>query len=290
MAEEELSVLAEIFCFPGELVHWRSGDAIHVNVKISEPCAEIGSHDVLNNFVLPLDYPSNSISEINITSSSLPADFISRLKEKLKIHAVTRRGEPMLLELIELSKESLNTLHNQTGVCQHLDKASIQQKKRLQVEDIQSCTDPDSIEKKQANCSSIQYKELWITLIQLDHMRSKSKYTKIIKNWSKNFNLSGRLIFCQKLILILLLGYRENLKAYLVQHKTACVDVDSRGHSCKERMMTVLTEEPYTATVKEGKNMGFSDFQAVECSSMAEVENIFKTVQLLPLYKRHVMK
>lgn len=23
MAEEELSVLAEIFCFPGELVHWR---------------------------------------------------------------------------------------------------------------------------------------------------------------------------------------------------------------------------------------------------------------------------
>lgn len=23
MAEEELSLLAEIFCFPGELVHWR---------------------------------------------------------------------------------------------------------------------------------------------------------------------------------------------------------------------------------------------------------------------------
>ncbi|CAE1153993.1 unnamed protein product [Acanthosepion pharaonis] len=132
MAEEELSLLAEIFCFPGELVHWRSGDAIHVNVKISEPCAQMGSHDLI---------------------------------------------------------------------------LSIGSKK---------------------SCKYMQ----------------------------------------------------SHVETYLVQHKTACVDVDSRGHSCKERMMTVLTEEPYTATVKEGKNMGFSDFQAVECSNMAEVENIFKTYML----------
>ena len=152
-------------------------------------CCKLACNEILQNF---FDSPLYVESQTNL----------------FKIHL----GEPILLELIELAKESINSLHNQTDSCQYLVNPTIQLKNPLQSEEIQSCPHPVSTEKKQVNCSSASQKELWITLIQLDHMRSKSKYTKIIKNWCKNFNLSGRLIFCQKLILILLFGDHENLK------------------------------------------------------------------------------
>lgn len=223
-------------------------------MNISEPCAQMGSHDVLLSFVLPSGYPSNGIPEINLTSLSLPAAIINQVKEKMLVRATTFTGESMLMELIELAKESITSLHDPTELCLPLKKTNVDQKKLLKNEEVRLKTYPNySREEKETNCSRAQPN--WITFVQLDHMRSKSKYTKIIKNWSKTYNLSGRLIFCQKLIFILLIGDRENLKNYLVQHKTACVDVDSRGHSCKERMMTVLTEEPYTETNQE-KNIG----------------------------------
>ena len=34
------------------------------------------------------------------------------------------------------------------------------------------------------------------------------------------------------------------LKEFIVRLRTISVDVDSRGQSCKEKMMTILAEEP----------------------------------------------
>ena len=39
-----------------------------------------------------------------------------------------------------------------------------------------------------------------------------------------------------------------SLQDFIVRLKTANVDVDSRGHSCKEKMMSVLAEEPCRTT------------------------------------------
>lgn len=51
---------------------------------------------------------------------------------------------------------------------------------------------------------------------------------------------TGRLLFCQALILILLEGSPPSLKEYLRLQRTVTVDVDAAGRKCRERMMDVV--------------------------------------------------
>lgn len=54
--------------------------------------------------------------------------------------------------------------------------------------------------------------DVWNVLLNLDHMRSKSKYIKTIQKWTQELDLQGRLIFYRKLIFILLQGEYSNIK------------------------------------------------------------------------------
>ena len=74
-------------------------------------------------------------------------------------------------------------------------------------------------------------------------MRSKSKYTKILKSWMVEFNINGFLVFYGRLILMIVEGQSESVRTYLVRHRTVNVDVDSSGQPCKERLMTCLWDE-----------------------------------------------
>lgn len=56
------------------------------------------------------------------------------------------------------------------------------------------------------------YGDVWILLVQINHMRAKVKYTKTLRNWSTELGLTGRLLFQGKLILNLLQGSRQQLK------------------------------------------------------------------------------
>ena len=53
---------------------------------------------------------------------------------------------------------------------------------------------------------------LWMTLLHLDHMRSKTKYVKTVEKWVSDLRLTGRLMFMGKIILILLQGDRNDIK------------------------------------------------------------------------------
>uniref|UniRef100_A0A2C9LKW3 RWD domain-containing protein 3 n=1 Tax=Biomphalaria glabrata TaxID=6526 RepID=A0A2C9LKW3_BIOGL len=111
------------------------------------------------------------------------------------------------------------------------------------------------------NCANHKLPENIIALLLLDHMRSKQSYTKLIKKWVLELGLTGRLLFCNKLILILLLGDAKNVKDYIIRNKTINVDVDAKGRSCKEKMLTVLCELP----VQPG--VSITEFSVMELES-----------------------
>ncbi|ESP05544.1 hypothetical protein LOTGIDRAFT_99835, partial [Lottia gigantea] len=51
-----------------------------------------------------------------------------------------------------------------------------------------------------------------VAVLHLDHMRAKTQYVKLIKKWTNELSLNGRLIFYNRLILIVLIGDSEDIK------------------------------------------------------------------------------
>lgn len=68
--------------------------------------------------------------------------------------------------------------------------------------------DADQVELK----SSKEENNLVTCLLHLGHMRAKVKYTKTIQKWTEELSLTGRLIFFEKLILIILQGRQNDVK------------------------------------------------------------------------------
>ncbi|XP_036362078.1 RWD domain-containing protein 3 isoform X1 [Octopus sinensis] len=294
MAEDEFSVLAEIFCLPGELTQWRDGEKIHVKVIISEQCPHVEGHEVTLVFSLSEDYPSESCPQIEVSSYSIKCDDI---RDKLQTYAHSNVGSPLLLDLINYAKDLIQDLHSSNTS----DCVQLATHRENSVTDTQSSSPlppPPSSHTKNLKAKSLTSQNIgsqtgikdvqnWTLLIHIDHMRAKAKYIKFIKKWCRDFQLSGQLIFFKKTILLFLIGEHNNLKSYLVQHKTVCVDVDSRGVGCKEKMMTVLCEEPY---LKDSLNIIRSALQIQECSSLDEVKDIFTNASSQHLFVNYVSK
>lgn len=92
-------------------------------------------------------------------------------------------------------------------------------------------------------------------LLRLDHVRNRPMYTKTVRRWTKELGLTGRMIFCRALILIVLEGSYLAVAQYLVKARTEVVDVDSAGRKCRERMMDVL-EDNYCQGAAGGRGNG----------------------------------
>ncbi|XP_014788000.1 RWD domain-containing protein 3 isoform X2 [Octopus bimaculoides] len=295
MAEDELSVLAEIFCLPGELTQWCDGKKICVKVIISERCPHVESHEVTLVFSLSEDYPSESCPQIEVSSYSIKCDDI---QDKLQTHAHNNVGSPLVLDLINYAKELIQDLHSSnifdcTQLATHRENSVTDTQSSSPLPPLPSSSHTKNLKVKSPTSQNIgsqtEIKDVqnWTLLIHIDHMRAKAKYIKFIKKWCRNFQLSGQLIFFKKIILLFLVGEHNNLKSYLVQHKTVCVDVDSRGVGCKEKMMTVLYEGP---CLKDSLNITPSGLQIQECSSLDEVKDIFTNASSQHLFVNYVSK
>mmetsp|Transcript_1085 Transcript_1085/g.2453 ORF Transcript_1085/g.2453 Transcript_1085/m.2453 type:complete len:305 (-) Transcript_1085:437-1351(-) len=118
--------------------------------------------------------------------------------------------------------------------------------------------------------AAAHFKPMTLLLLRLDHMHSRAIYCRTLSKWTSDLDLTGRIIFKDRLILILLEGEEEHVKQYLVCHRTQNVDVDSRGRKCRERMMTVALHQPSPL----GRARGFSDFREASVTSMLEVEQL----------------
>lgn len=129
---------------------------------------------------IPEGYP-DSIPGILLDSADLSRDNLTTIRQEADKVTKQYIGDPMLLVVLNCIQEKF-------------DEAVI----------IIKCD--DSIKE------SHQSVDVWNTLLKLDHMRAKSKYIKTIEKWTQELNLKGRVVFCGKLILIVLQGSHANIK------------------------------------------------------------------------------
>ncbi|XP_026690444.2 RWD domain-containing protein 3-like [Ciona intestinalis] len=119
------------------------------------------------------------------------------------------------------------------------------------------------------------------TLLQLDHMRSKSNYLRTLKSWTSQLNINGYVAFYNRFIFIGLQGCSSNLKEFVHRIKTQKIDVDSKGQPCKEKMMKVLCPI-------EVRESNLNEFKVYELTSAAELKTLFLEIGLSSQFEKYV--
>uniref|UniRef100_A0A8C6UD03 RWD domain-containing protein 3 n=1 Tax=Neogobius melanostomus TaxID=47308 RepID=A0A8C6UD03_9GOBI len=228
---------------PAQLTHLRVSDGVTVQITSSV----VNGEKVTVLFHLPPTYPL-CLPDISVSSSTLSRAQCQDIRQKLLIHAVTLPREAMIHQLIE-KLQSLAVSESSPGA--------------------ESEITPD------------QDQAQWISVLSLDHIRSRSRYISLLERWSKQLQLSGRLILGRN-ILVLLQGNIAGIKEFCCLLKTVKVDVDSSGRKCKERLMKVLIETPSALSTEKS----LQGFEVKECLSLSELCAAFEEVHLTEVYKK----
>ncbi|XP_069497629.1 RWD domain-containing protein 3 [Ambystoma mexicanum] len=245
VAMEEVSALAAIYCEKGEFELLQTSEIDGITLRI-QTCAKghlEPDKKVTLTFNLPTTYPTCP-PNICVASEDLTRAQCEDLKRKLMEYAQELICEPMIHELVLWTQQSLENTRNGLDV-------------------------PDTAPKDKLDDRT------WTALLQLDHMRSKTKYVRTVEKWASDFCLTGRLMFMGKLILILLQGEKDNIKEYLILQKTSKVDVDSCGKKCKEKMISVLHEAK-----AQPEQLRFDTFEVHEYSSLNDLQREFEAARL----------
>ena len=232
---DEVLALKSIFCNPGEfyLINPSSVEDIEetqgpISFKIAVKChpeqdltsvanssesdSATSSFAVEMTVSLKPDYPG-TLPDISLSCMGMTKKSLSSLKTNLIEYAtslLTTSSDAIIMDL---------TIWLQENGRSFVDKLEFNSKRKMPT----------------ASKS--------ILLLQLDHMRNKSRYTRTIARWVDELKLTGRIFFAGYLIFLLLTGEAESVKEYLRKHKTCNVDVDSSGKPCKEKMMNILMHE-----------------------------------------------
>jgi len=111
-------------------------------------------------------------------------------------------------------------------------------------------------------------------LLRLDHMRDRRNYVRQVGEWCLQLGLWGRVVFHGKRIMIALQGTRRGLRQYVQLHRSASIDVDSKGRRCRERMMTVLYEG-----APQGEALP-SGFEVLDAEAVQEVRDVLSPLGL----------
>lgn len=242
-ALEEVSVLSSIYCGDGEFELLRqSADGVTVQINLS-----LASGQQLSvRFHLSLSYP-RCLPDVSISSPALTRCQCQELRDKLLLQAAAFPPEEAMVHQLIQALQSL--------------------------EMSESCPGTES------EMSPVQDQGQWVSVLSLDHIRSRNRYVSLLERWSKQLQLRVRLILGRN-ILVLLQGNRASIKEFCSLLKTTKVDVDSSGRKCKERMMKVLIETPSTETENS-----LQDFAVMEAQSLSELRAAFEDVRLLVVYE-----
>jgi len=86
--------------------------------------------------------------------------------------------------------------------------------------------------------------DIFLTLIELDHMRDRVKYCRHLEEWTQDLQIGLWVIhksyLKRKTHWLMLVGQEEQLQVFKKRLRTQTVDVDSKGRPCKEKMSTDL--------------------------------------------------
>ncbi|GFN77631.1 RWD domain-containing protein 3 [Plakobranchus ocellatus] len=308
----EVDALKLIYCKDGEVrdSEVASGKRILVELDFTHLGERFSANNIHGKleFLLPHDYPQQSPPSISITCKSLCPEVIESVKNALKLRANDMLGESMLLDLICLAKELLEHEITNSLLLDSPKKSSAKEKAECDsfsqdagrdahtlpkedkpceysydvgIQNSPPCVNADTPQRSLGDVSEANSTNMVTSLLHLDHMRSKTSYTKLIRRWAGELSLTGRLFFCQRAIFILLQGDVKNIKEYIVRNRTTSVDVDSRGKACKERMLSVLCE------ASTAPNQTLREFTVVEISPQ-ELHLFFKQHFMEDMYEEHV--
>ena len=129
----------------------------------------------------------------------------------------------------------------------------------------------------------------YVYIIQLDHMRSKSRYIKHLQQFTKELDVACHLVFVEHFIFLFLCGNEASVKQFIVLQKTCKVDIDSSRQPCKEKMLTVLGKVQVCDT--KNFNYGFSNSGELKIEELNQyLQNIgyngVYNLYLLPIIKK----
>lgn len=240
---DEVEAIEAIYCGPGEFQLYSTGeDSVVFSVTLS-PLDDPDMKITITFTLACSTYPTN-LPQFSIKCCSLSRSECERVKNYLTEAAEDHKGSPMVLEILTQLQQMTEFKHS-----------------------LANMKETDEKEKKDRS----------LCILQLDHMRSKNRYRKAILSWCKELNLTGCLIFCLKWIFIILNGEEEDIKAYIQRNRTLCVDVDSSGRPCKERLLSIL---------HNGKHNGllFLEFNVHELSNLEELRSFIMESEVSHLF------
>ncbi|XP_059913937.1 RWD domain-containing protein 3 isoform X1 [Gadus macrocephalus] len=258
---EEAAVLSAIYCGDGEyqLIQVSADGGVVVEIKTC--VGDVRRVELSLSFSLPPQYPLCP-PDISVTSPVLSREQCQDVRRKLLEQAAALPAEPMVHQLVCWLQQS-GAVTSEGG------------EEAARVEDAGG--------------------EEWTTVLLLDHMRSRGRYVKMLERWTVQLHLTTRLL-SGRWILVLLRGARTDIKEFCHLLKTVKVDVDSSGKKCKERMMKVLCERPFTfsSSSKHGlasqgsgtKRSGESCFLEKEYQSTLELTEAFQEAGMAEMYQQ----
>ena len=175
------------------------------------------------------------------------------------VYGLTSAGEPMLLQLCNVVQEHFSNLNKSPQVV---------------------ASDLDCVKRND---------EAFFSLTEIDHMRDRKSYLKILTQWAGELSISGRIIFCsrtRRIFMILTTVDEGALKEFHVRHRTNVVDVDSNGRPCKERQMTFLCPP----TIIQHRTNIFEDFCSIEIpnETAKDLAAFFNNHQLADIFNAYV--
>ncbi|XP_071505727.1 RWD domain-containing protein 3-like [Diadema antillarum] len=260
---DELHVLEAVYCQDGEFVlhdiRQDVGSACFtitptVSLEGNPASRDADGIPFAAKFVIEPGYPL-SPPQIMVTSSALTRKAAEELKRDLMTFVREHLlGEPVVIQTLE-------------WIQQH----------------ISSYTAKEKLSAGMASQGDDVNDSRMISLLRIDHMRAKTRYIRTLQGWASDLSLTGKILFVDKLILVLLEGQQKNVKEFVLRLRTQKVDVDSSGKSCKEKMMTVLKEAP-----SAGDSPRFESFDVAELNSIHELKCAFDVVDLAELYSQCV--
>ncbi|XP_026234330.1 RWD domain-containing protein 3 [Anabas testudineus] len=247
-ALDEVSVLSSIYCGAGEfqLLQQSAEDGVLLQINI---CVERERRlDVSLSFHLHPHYPSRP-PDISVSSTGLSRSRCHNIRQKLLEQAATLPPEPMVHQLVEFLQECVELTEDCKG-------------------------DQDGVEQTVGQ-------EQWISVLLLDHIRSRNCYIGLLECWTQQLQLTGMLLLGRS-ILVILQGAKPDIKKFCRLLKTVKVDVDSSGKKCKERMMKVLIETPLSSSC----GYGLKGFVVKNYQSLSELTASFQELHLTELYQQ----
>lgn len=119
-------------------------------------------------------------------------------------------------------------------------------------------------------------------LIELDHVRDRSGYFRCLNQWSNDLQLKVLVVHLKfrkrNNYWIVLQGSEDQVKNFKRNLKSQCVDVDSKGRPCKERMASEIASCPLE--LKTDNALTGSSFNLEDIESENDLKDLFSKLKL----------